>query len=107
MLLKDLAKMAIEVRDRYDDIAKKHNEPAWGLMERTAGIATDLGELMEYVMVHLGYRAGENNTEKLMHEIGDIFYALCAICDYTKIDPVESFKKALDDMNKRLDSVEK
>lgn len=103
MDIDSMIKEGLRIRDKYDDWAKKNNVREWGLLERTTGLVTDVGELTEYVMVHMGYRSGESNQEKLKHEICDCIWALICIADYVNVDIKNEFSNLIKELDARLD----
>jgi len=104
MDLDNMISEGLRIRQKYDDWAVKNNVRKWGLLERTTGLVTDIGELTEYVMVHMGYRGGENNQEKLKHEICDCIYSLICIADYVGVDIKKEFPNLIEELDRRLDA---
>lgn len=97
-----LQKRARTVREKYDELNKKQDQPIWGGLEYAAGFAGDVGALVKIIMAKEGKRSGENIDAKLSHELGDCLWSLLVIAEQYNIDLGEAFSATMDELGERL-----
>jgi NTP pyrophosphatase (non-canonical NTP hydrolase) len=101
MNLADLQKLGADVDDAYASLGKEK-----GYKERTpyaycGFLATDLGELTEFVMAKENYRDGEDLDRKIAHELSDCLWAVLMLARHLDVNMEEAYVHTMEEIKKR------
>lgn len=100
----DLISKAKSVRSKYAVLEMKKYEREWTGEEIAQGFVGDVGDLMKLVMAKNGIRDIEDVDAKLAHELSDCLWSIMLIADKYQVDLEKSFLRAMDELEKRIDS---
>lgn len=103
--LKALQHRALMIANQYDDYNRAKNRKTWDLNDYVDGLVGDVGDLTKLVMAVRGRRDGSETTDLLVkteHELNDVLWSLLILYKLFRIDPDESFPKAMDELEARV-----
>jgi hypothetical protein len=103
--LKELQYRALVIANHYDDYNRAKGRKTWDLNDYTDGLVGDVGDLMKLIMGARNRRnveGGEGVEAKIEHELNDIMFSLLLLYKVFRLDPDESFLKAMDVLEKRV-----
>lgn len=104
MDFKDIQKIALQVRGKYQELETKRMGREWNLSELTEGFVVDVGDLMKLVMAKEGKRVIDNVDEKLKEEISDCLWSVLCIADKLNIDVETNFVEKMKILEIRIDN---
>ena len=99
-----LVKLAVEVRDHYNELQVKDGQPRWSVTDRMSGFVGDVGALSKLIMAKQGIRRGPENLDaELTHEIADNLWSIIVIADELGINLEEAFLNVMDELHERIE----
>lgn len=101
MSIEDMRCRAEDIDDFYRD-----QRPDWGLREYAEGMTGDLGDLMKLVMAKEGLRTADDVDACIEHEINDLQWSVLMLYRAIGKDPVESFLRAMDELEAKIRGTE-
>ncbi|GAB4148742.1 MAG: hypothetical protein OHK0017_11770 [Patescibacteria group bacterium] len=104
MTLSQLQALAIEIKQKYNELNAQDGHKPWTLAEYTQGFVGDVGDLMKLVMAKNGYRRGQDVDEKLKHELADCLWSILLIAEVSGIDLEQEFVKNMDQLKLRIEA---
>lgn len=104
MNLDELQKLAIEIRDKYDNLNQQQRGVTWNEQQLMAGFVGDVGDLSKIVMAKHGLRAMEDVDQKLAHELSDCLWSILVLASKYNIDLTKEFQKTMVEINERIES---
>ena len=100
----DLMKMALAVRNHYDELQEADGQKRWDASDRMAGFVGDVGELSEFVMVKMGKRRGPADIDTVLaHELSDCLWSIMVLADELGIDLEQAFVKSMKELHERIE----
>ncbi len=103
MTFDEIAKRAVEVRAKYDELNKR-NGVSWNETDLMSGFVGDVGDLSKIIMAKKGLRDMDDVDEKLAHELADCLWSVCVLAHKFGINLGAEFVKTMDGLDKRIDS---
>lgn len=100
--LTDLQHRALQIASCYDDYNRASGHKKWDFNDYVDGLVGDVGDLVKLTMAVRGRREIENAEAKLEHELNDVMWSLLLLYYFFRLDPDESFKKAMDELKARV-----
>jgi len=97
-----MTQRAIEVRNKYSKLEKKHNGREWTRSELAQGFVGDVGDLMKLVMAKEGIREIDDVDKKLAHELADCLWSVLVLANKYEIDIEDAFLKTMDELDRKL-----
>lgn len=103
MEFNQLARRAVEIRQKYDQLNLSTSGRVWEVPEYAQAFVGDVGQLVKLLMMKQGWRAPVEDLEKkIEHELSDCLWAVLVIADKLGIDLEQSFPKNMDELEKRI-----
>ncbi len=109
MEFKELSDRAIEIQNLYRPLEIESSGKPWTFVERSQGMAGDVGDFMKLVMAKAGTRKykGTNIDSELAHELSDILWTVLVIADELSIDIENEFIKTMNELETKIEKGEK
>lgn len=102
--LSELTKIAVAVRDHYDELQRADGQDKWDVSDRMAGFVGDVGDLSKLVMAKKGVRRGPADVDgALAHELADCLWSVMVIADELDIDLEQAFTKTMSELHERIE----
>lgn len=103
MDFQDLAKRAIQIREKYSQLELKRDGKSWTNEQIMEGFVGDVGDLMKLVMAKSGARKIEEVDKKLAHELADCLWCVLVLSNKYGVDIEKEFMETMDALEKRID----
>lgn len=103
MDFQDLAKRAIQIREKYSQLELKRDGKSWTTEQIMEGFVGDVGDLMKLVMAKSGARKIEEVDKKLAHELADCLWCVLVLSNKYGVDIEKEFMETMDALDKRID----
>jgi NTP pyrophosphatase (non-canonical NTP hydrolase) len=103
----NLQNRALEVQARYSKFNAGKGHGSWGAKEYAMGLVGDIGDLLKLVMAKENLRSGEDVDIRLCHELSDCLWSIFIIASKYDINLEKSFLATMDELDQRLDGVQK
>jgi NTP pyrophosphatase (non-canonical NTP hydrolase) len=110
MTLAQLSDRAMQIRDRYAELARQQERKVWAAEDLMQGFVVDVGDLMRLVMAKQGLREEPGADEKLAHELCDCLWSILVLARLHGVDLTAAFPRAMDELERKLsgdDSVDR
>lgn len=95
-------KRALEIRSMYNALEEKRHGAPWNTSDIALGFVSDVGDLVKLIMADEGKRTIDDHKAKLQHELADCLWCLFVLADRTDTDLEDSFLRAMDELEKRI-----
>lgn len=103
MDFQDLAKRAIQIREKYSQLELKRDGKSWTNEQIMEGFVGDMGDLMKLVMAKSGARKIEEVDKKLAHELADCLWCVLVLSNKYGVNIEKEFMETMDALEKRID----
>lgn len=90
MEIKELSKLAKEIKFAYNELKEKKRENAWHAREYAEGLVGDASDLLKLILKHQKYPE-KNGHNKIKHELADCLYSIIIIAQELNIDLEKEF----------------
>jgi NTP pyrophosphatase (non-canonical NTP hydrolase) len=104
--LSDLSKLALAVRDHYDELQQSSGRKKWNAQDRMAGFVGDVGDLSKLVMAKHNLRSGPDGVsidEALAHELSDCLWSVLVLSDELGVDLESAFRENMAELHKSIE----
>lgn len=98
----ELQKRALEIRERYAQLAKANGRRRWKAADYVQGFTGDVGALAKLVMAKDGLRDGADVERKLAHELADCLWSVIVIADELGIALEPAFRRTMDELEAKI-----
>jgi len=102
MEIEQLARRAMEIREKYGELEKKKYGKAWDKSQIAQGFAGDAGNLMKIIMAKEGLRDMDDIDKKLAHELSDCLWSVLVLAEKYEINIEKAFLKTMDELEERI-----
>lgn len=86
MNLEQCQTLALDIKHQYREANRSRGAATWDATAYANGLLVDVAGLIKMLMIKDGFREGEQNPERLAHELSDIVWSAFAIADELEID---------------------
>ncbi|MBS3903420.1 MAG: hypothetical protein KGZ30_03560 [Anaplasmataceae bacterium] len=94
MEFKDIARRAIEIKNKYALQNEELGIKAWKVEDYYQGFVGDVGDLGKLIMARNNLRRYEDQDQKLAHELADCLWSILIIAEELGVNLEEEFLKA-------------
>jgi len=97
MEIADLARRAVDVRERIAEFERNHYGTEWTTTDLVCGLMTDVGDLAAAIQRVQGRRPARDTPpmEELEHELGDCLWVLLVLAERFDIDLDAAFDSTM------------
>ncbi|MGH7196667.1 MAG: nucleotide pyrophosphohydrolase [Candidatus Saccharimonadales bacterium] len=102
MTVEELQKLALQVKQDYDEFNTRAGRKTWDTSDYMAGFVGDVGDLSKLIMAKNGRRDIADVDEKLAHELADCLWSVFVIADELGIDVATTYKQNMRALHERV-----
>lgn len=102
MDIDQLSERAMEIRQRFAELAQVKHRREWAKEEVMQGFVVDVGDLMKLVMAKSGLRDVPDLEPKLAHELADCLWSVLVLAKLYNIDLKRAFVRTMDELEHQI-----
>jgi len=102
MNLARLTDRALQIRERFADLARATGGRPWTKEEVMQGFVGDVGDLMKLVMAKAGSRGVADLDRKLAHELADCLWSVLVLAKLYEVDLEKAFARTMHELDAQI-----
>lgn len=102
MKFSDLSERAMQVHERFAEVAAAKKLRSWTREEIMQGFVGDVGDLMKLVMAKSGVRHADDVDRKLAHELSDCLWSVLVLAKLHDVNLEREFFATMEEIERKL-----